>query len=551
MSPRPKRELGRERSATITQIKAVARQQMAEHGTAGLSLRGIGRAMGITAPAIYNYFPRLDDLITALIVDAFTALADAIEAAELAVQSEACGPKIQASCLAYREWAITHPVDFQLIYGNPISGYVAPADITRPLAQRPFDGLLRLFLAAYQTGELVVPAEYAPVPSGVSAHFAAWLPEAIHDFPDALLCLITSGWARIHGMVMLELFEHLGPVVGDSAAFYRYELGAFLQQLGMTEGIQNNTRRMKTMLSSTSPELTFPKIISLPNGWQPEGIASGSGTSFYVGSLADGAIYAGDFGTGRGSVLAPGQPGLMAMGLSVDQRSNPLFVAGAVGGQGRVYDAATGALLRTYQFQDMLNAAPMSTLVNDVIVTREAAYFTDSFAAFLYRVPLGPDGALPDQSAVIRMPLSGDFVQVPQSPQAPGGFVLNSNGIEATSDGKWLVIVQTVTGKLFRVDPQTGATKLIDLGGAALPIGDGLLLAGSRLYVVQNSLNIAVVNLNHDLTSGAIERTITDPAFRVPSTIASFGDSLYAVNARFDTTPGPDVDYDIVKVPKN
>ena len=104
-----------------------------------------------------------------------------------------------------------------------------------------------------------------------------------------------SGWARIHGMVMLELFEHLGPVVGDGAAFYRYELGAFLQQLGMTAGIQNNTRRMKTMLSSTSPEVTFPKIILLPNGWQPEGIASGSGTSFYVGSLADGAIYVGDF----------------------------------------------------------------------------------------------------------------------------------------------------------------------------------------------------------------------------------------------------------------
>ena len=199
----------------------------------------------------------------------------------------------------------------------------------------------------------------------------------------------------------------------------------------------------------------------------------------------------------------------------------------------------------------VLTAAPLSTLINDVIVTREAAYFTDSFAAFLYRVPLGPDGALPAQSAMIRIPLSGDFVQVPQSPQAPGGFVLNANGIEATSDGKWLVIVQTVTGGLFRVDPQTGATKLIDLGGATLPMGDGLLFADSRLYVVQNSLNIAVVNLNNDLTSGAIDRIITDPAFRVPSTIASFGDSLYAVNARFDTPPGPNVDYDIVKAPRN
>ena len=312
-----------------------------------------------------------------------------MEAAEAAVASECPYDKITALCLAYREWAVAHPTVFQLIYGNPIPGYHAPEEITIPLARRPFDGLSRRFLEVYRTGELIVPTEYIPVPASISAHFATWLPEAGYDFPDALLCLLMSGWARIHGMVMLELFEHLGPVVGDSAAFYRYELGAFLQQLGMTEDTQNNTRRMKTMLSSTSPELTFPKIISLPNGWQPEGIASGSGTSFYVGSLADGAIYAGDFGTGRGSVLVPGQPGLMAMGLSVDQRSNHLFVAGAVGGQGRVYDAANGALLRTYQFQDMSNAAPMSTLINDVIVTCEAAYFTDSFAAFLYRVPLG------------------------------------------------------------------------------------------------------------------------------------------------------------------
>jgi hypothetical protein len=302
------------------------------------------------------------------------------------------------------------------------------------------------------------------------------------------------------------------------------------------------------MKPSSSPGVTFPKIIQLPNGWQPEGIASGSGTSFYVGSLADGAIYAGDFGTGRGSVLVPGQSGLMAMGMCVDQRTNDLFVSGGVGGQGRVYDASSGALLRTYQFQDMLNASPPGTLVNDVIVTREAAYFTDSFDAFVYRVPLGPGGALSDQTAVDRIPLSGDLVYVPQ---VPGELVFNSNGIEATSNGEWLVIVQTATGDLFRVDPQTGVTTLIDLGGATVPIGDGLLLAGSRLFVVQNWLNIAVVNLNSDLTSGVIERTIADPAFRVPSTIAGFGDSLYAVNARFDTTPGPDVDYDIVKVPRD
>ncbi|MCU0501820.1 MAG: TetR/AcrR family transcriptional regulator [Anaerolineae bacterium] len=213
------------------QIKAAARQQMAQHGTAGISLRGIGRELGITAPAIYNYFPRLDDLITALIVDAFNALADAIEATEAAVTSEMCGPKILASCLAYRAWAVAHPVDFQLIYGNPIPGYVAPAEVTVPLARRPFDGLFRLFLEAYQSGELVVPAEYTPVPASIAAHFATWLPTASNNFPDALLCLLMSGWARIHGMVMLELFEHLGPVVGDTEAFFRHEIESFWRQL--------------------------------------------------------------------------------------------------------------------------------------------------------------------------------------------------------------------------------------------------------------------------------------------------------------------------------
>jgi AcrR family transcriptional regulator len=232
MSPRPRGDQARERGATFVQIKAVARQQMARHGTAGLSLRGIAREMGVTAPAIYNYFPRLDDLITALIVDAFTDLADAIQAAEAAVESETSGPKILASCLAYRAWAVAHPVDFQLIYGNPIPGYVAPAEITVPLARRPFDGLYRLFLEGYRSGELSIPAAYASVPPGISAHFAASAPDG--GFPDALLCLLMSGWARIHGMVMLELFEHIGPVVGDPAAFYRYEIEAFLQQLGAT-----------------------------------------------------------------------------------------------------------------------------------------------------------------------------------------------------------------------------------------------------------------------------------------------------------------------------
>jgi sugar lactone lactonase YvrE len=290
-----------------------------------------------------------------------------------------------------------------------------------------------------------------------------------------------------------------------------------------------------------APGGSFPKILPLPDGFRPEGIASGRGTTFYVGSLADGAIYAGDLRTGQGAVLASGQPGRAIAGMTVDARSNYLFAAGTQSGQAYVFDAATGAQLATYQL-----ATSFPSFVNDVIVTRDAAYFTDSFQALLYRLPLGPGGALPGPTAVQALPLSGDWMQV------PGPFVFNANGIEATADGRWLIVVNSNLGRLYRVDPQTGAATAIDLGGASMSNGDGIRLEGQTLYVVRNLLNqIEEVRLNRDLSAGAVVRTITDPAFRVPTTVAKFGSSLYAVNARFGTTPTPTTEYEAVQVPKN
>ena len=225
---RPRREQTREHTEMVIQIKTIARRQMAVHGTAGLSLRGIARELGITAPAIYNYFPRLEDLIT--------ALAEAMEVAEVAAVSGSYRDRIIALCLAYRQWAIEHPVDFQLIYGNPIPGYHAPEELTIPLARRPFLGLFRCFIQAYLAGELTIPVEYQVVPSSMAASIANWKRASGIEMPDALLGLVMSGWSRIYGVVMLELFHHLQPLVGDGATFYRYEILAFLQQLGMTSG---------------------------------------------------------------------------------------------------------------------------------------------------------------------------------------------------------------------------------------------------------------------------------------------------------------------------
>jgi sugar lactone lactonase YvrE len=276
-----------------------------------------------------------------------------------------------------------------------------------------------------------------------------------------------------------------------------------------------------------------PETIPLPAGFQPEGIAIAGGNTFVVGSIPTGAVYRGDLRTGAGSILVPGATGRAATGLEVHH--GRLFVSGAGTGKAFVYDAGTGSLLHEYQ----LATGAGATFVNDVVVTRQAAYFTDSSRPVLYRIALGK-GFEPAASAQT-IALTGDYQHV------AGAF--NLNGIDATPNGKTLVAVQSVTGKLFTIDPATGATRQIDLGGVALTNGDGILLQGDRLYVVQNQDNrIAVVKLRDGLTHGTVERVITDPRFDVPTTIARKGSRLYAVNARFTTPPTPSTTYDVVEV---
>jgi AcrR family transcriptional regulator len=132
MTTRQARQRESQRQDTREEIKAFARQQMAAEGTAALSLRAIARDMEMTAPALYRYFPSREDLITALIVDAFNALADALEAADAAPTQQDYGSRLRAVLMAYRGWALEHPTDFQLIYGNPIPGYSAPRELTVP-----------------------------------------------------------------------------------------------------------------------------------------------------------------------------------------------------------------------------------------------------------------------------------------------------------------------------------------------------------------------------------------------------------------------------------
>ncbi|MCA1671545.1 MAG: superoxide dismutase [Actinobacteria bacterium] len=281
----------------------------------------------------------------------------------------------------------------------------------------------------------------------------------------------------------------------------------------------------------------FPEVIELPNGWRPDGIEAGRHHTLYVGSIPTGAIRQIDARTGESFTLVEPISGRSATGLEYDERGERLFVAGGGTGQAYVYDAESGAPLADY-----LLTPDAPRFINDVVLTRDAVYFTDSMRPWLYRLSLGRRGALP--SEVETIPLSGDYVHQPG---------LNLNGIEATRDGRTLIAVQTSTASLFKIEAATGAADRIELtgGDGDVAFGDGLLLEGRTLYVVQNRRNrVAVIRLSRDLGEGTIVGYLTHPALDVPTTIDRVAGRLYLPNARFGI-PEPDAAaYQVVNIGK-
>ena len=300
--------------------------------------------------------------------------------------------------------------------------------------------------------------------------------------------------------------------------------------------------RVPTSLSADH-RAVFPDTVALPNGFQPEGVTV-RGATLFAGSLIDGDIYTADVITGKGRRLVDAPAGRTALGLKADNRGR-LFVAGGPLGAAYVYDIRTGAPLAHYQ-----PGPAGSSLLNDDVIVPGGVYFTDSSRPVLYRLPLGRNGALPTAAETLRLtgPAADDVTA--------GQF--NLNGIVYASWAHALVVVNSYTGGLYRIDPQTGQSSRIDLGGQTLTNGDGLVLLGRRLFVVQNLQNkVTPVELDARLTRGEVVEPITDPRFRIPSTAGSFGPYLYVVNARFDVAPppfggtppaDPTLTYDVVRV---
>jgi hypothetical protein len=275
-----------------------------------------------------------------------------------------------------------------------------------------------------------------------------------------------------------------------------------------------------------------PEVIQLPQGFGPEGITTTKHHTFLVGSRLTGAVYKGSLRSGQGDILVDPDPVFRATGMKVDKRGR-LFVSGANSKLVRVFDVRDGDLIESFDVPD-------GGFINDVILTKRAAYFTDSQRAVLYKLSIGRHGELSPPEEIA---LGGEWEQVT-------GF--NANGIEAAKGGRTLILINSTTGKLFAVDAATGSARHIPVTGGdrELDEGDGILLKGRKLYVVENQDDrVTVVKLRRDLSSGEIVREIDSDLFEVPTTIARSGGRKYVVNAKFNR-PNPNDTFEVVRVPK-
>jgi AcrR family transcriptional regulator len=222
---------GRQHEATREEIKQIARQLMAERGTSALSLHAIARCMELTAPALYRYFPTRDDLVTALIVDAYHAQADALVAASEACTASDPVGRLHAAVLAYRDWALAHPVDYLLLAGNPVPGYTPPLELITTAARRGMDLLMALVVAAVRDAALNPPA--VVLSPALGAMLTELCRQRGYDLPIAVAYLVLVGWAQAQGLVTQEVGHPSQPLLSDPGELYRCEARAWLRRLGL------------------------------------------------------------------------------------------------------------------------------------------------------------------------------------------------------------------------------------------------------------------------------------------------------------------------------
>ncbi|MCB5168264.1 TetR/AcrR family transcriptional regulator [Streptomyces bambusae] len=221
------------RAEATSEIKAIALRHMAAGGPASISLRAIAREMGMTAGAIYSYFGSRDDLITALTADVYDSLADVLEASHRTAPDDAPHERVLAHARAYRTWAIAHPDEFRLIYGDPVPGYEAPEDGPAQEAEhRLCAALLGLVAAAWPQAAAAREQggyEWTDFQPGLVAMARSTFP----DLPPAAVALCLRVWSRMHGLLALEVYGHLRHQVHDPEKLYEADMLDLIRSLGL------------------------------------------------------------------------------------------------------------------------------------------------------------------------------------------------------------------------------------------------------------------------------------------------------------------------------
>ncbi|MFN8076010.1 MAG: TetR/AcrR family transcriptional regulator [Kineosporiaceae bacterium] len=238
----------RRRQETATAILDAARAQLVAEGVPGVTLREVARQLGMAVSALYRYVGSRDDLITELLVEAFTQHADAVDTAVDAALAPSGGQVRTASGLAdalarafaaYRAWALEHPAQFGLAYGAPLPGYRAPAERTIAVAARPGDRLASLVAHAQAEGLLDAQrarARAAELDPGTAADLAALVQRRGYGLDVGWMALLTDTFSRVHGLVAMEVFGHLRPFTADGEAYAAHAVRTCLAAFGLPVG---------------------------------------------------------------------------------------------------------------------------------------------------------------------------------------------------------------------------------------------------------------------------------------------------------------------------
>jgi sugar lactone lactonase YvrE len=285
------------------------------------------------------------------------------------------------------------------------------------------------------------------------------------------------------------------------------------------------------LLTPAAPASAATRVIVLPGATSAEGITAAGGGTYYTGDLFAGTIFREDVRSGKAERFIEAPPGTAAAGVDLDRRHDLLFVAGADHGKAYVYDVRTKAKVADYTFGD-----PQTSYINDVAVTPQGAWFTDSYHPQLFFVPIVA-GRLGTPRT---LPLSG-----PGAGGAPGSFFMND--VIATPSGDTLLVAATIPGKVYKINPVTGASA--EIAGVDAPSVVSLVLEGHRLWAVQLDDKITRWCLDGDLSHGTAAGTITDPLFDQPVSAAKIGDRLAVVNSHiYSGTPPTSPTYEVLVV---